>query len=117
MAGSIKHTSRTTDAPLPTPDTRSEDLSATASAHNVTTLLALHSHAAFLLNWNTVQGPACFCRCSRRLYVRGYARISKQLEVKGSINLRKMKKWPSKHICDLRYVAVCLERHAICMQS
>jgi hypothetical protein len=79
VAGSIKHTSRTTDAPLPTPDTRSDDLSATASAHKVTTLLALHSHAAFLLNWNTVECPACFCRCSRRLCVGGYARIPKQL--------------------------------------
>jgi hypothetical protein len=58
----------------------------------VITLLALHSHAAFLLNWNTVEGAACVCRCSRRLCVGGYARISKQLEVNGSINLRKMKK-------------------------
>ncbi len=61
MAGSIRHTSRTTVAPPPTPDTRRDDLNGTRSRamHHQEHMQALCSHAAFVLNWNAVEGAAC----------------------------------------------------------
>jgi hypothetical protein len=124
VAGSIKHTSRTTAAPLPTPDTRRDDLQMRVGAWR--DKRARRSHAALLLHRDAVKRAARCCRRCRRCSVGSDTGVLKQLQNNVMVgDCREMKTFcryhhqPRAHsknvnsTTNLRHVAVRFKGNAI----